>query len=65
MTQSTNTESGIGWQQITNQLADANGVPESIAYRPNIDGTLDYTPLPLAMRNIWLFNNGGERNDVY
>jgi hypothetical protein len=45
--------------------SDGDCVPAGIEYPTNIDGTLDYMPLPSAMRNIWLFNNGGERNDVY
>ena len=65
LTQSTKTETGMDWQKFANHLAESDGVPECIECRTNIDGTLDYTPLPLGMRNIWLFNNGGERNDVY
>lgn len=65
MTQSTSTESGSIWERNAETPEDMDGVPDCIACRTNIDGTLDYTPLPLALRNIWLFNNGGERNDVY
>jgi len=65
MTQSITTESGMVREKKLDRLEDRNGIPDSIACRTNIDGTLDFAPLPLAMRNIWLFNNGGERNDVY
>jgi len=54
----TNSPEGSAW------LAGTVMTSECIAIRTNIDGTLDYVPLPLGMRNIWLFNNGGERNDV-
>jgi hypothetical protein len=65
MTQVTNTESGAGWRTFSDQKAGTNGVPDCIEIRTSMDGTLDFSPLPLGLRNIWLFNNGGERNDVY
>ena len=52
-------------QKIAENLSVTDENAECIAFRINLDGTLDYAPLPLAMRNLWLFNNGGEANDVY
>lgn len=63
MTQSVNRETG--WMANTDQMTGTETIPNCIEMRTNIDGTLDYVPLPLAMRNVWLFNNVGERNDVY
>jgi hypothetical protein len=54
-----------GWETISGRIADPDAVPDGIEVRTNIDGTLDFGPLPLAMKGIWLFNNGGEKNDVY
>jgi hypothetical protein len=52
-------------QEIDDMFSNLDDIVECIAFGKNIDGTLDCAPLPLAMKNIWLFNNGGERNDVY
>ena len=65
MTESTTKESSSDWKKNTDTPADADAMPECIAERTNIDGTLNYRPLPLAMRNFLLSNNGGETNDVY
>ncbi len=51
-------------QKIADELPETDGTAECIAFRINVDGTLDYAPLPLAMRNLWLFNNTGGANDV-
>jgi hypothetical protein len=46
---------GTGLTDLTSECIDC---------RLNIDGTLDYYPVPLAIKNLWLFKNGGERNEV-
>ena len=65
MTEKTNSEPRMDWQIGADHLADTEGAQDCIECRTGIDGTLDFGPLPLAMKNIWLFNNGGEKNDVY
>ena len=65
MAQSTSTLSCVDREKYPEITPEPCGVPDCIGIRTNLDGTLDFTPLPLGMRNIWLFNNGGERNDVY
>lgn len=51
-------------QKIAENISGMDENTDCIAFRINIDGTLDYAPLPLAMRNLWLFNNTGGANDV-
>jgi|GEM_PF-3359423 len=58
------TEMNTNWPEGTGLLSGTDMVPDSIDCRTNIDGTLDYTPVPLALKNLWLFKNGGERNEV-
>lgn len=65
MTQSITADTNACWKMITDQLVDAKTDSDCIEMRTNVDGTLNFTPLPLAMKHIWLFNNGGEKNDVY
>ena len=61
----TTAESGPELKAVSGRIANTETVPECIEIQTNIDGTLDFGPLPLAMKGIWLFNNGGEKNDVY
>lgn len=51
-------------QKIAETISEMDETAECIAFRINIDGTLDYAPLPRAMRNLWLFNSSGGANDV-
>lgn len=48
---------------IAEKISDMDET-DCIAFRINLDGTLDYAPLPMAMRNIWLFNDTGGARDV-
>jgi hypothetical protein len=61
---STSREMDASWPEVTGLLSVPEMVTDCIEYGPNIDGTLDYTPVPLAIKNLWLFKNGGERNEV-
>ncbi|MFA5347136.1 MAG: hypothetical protein WC294_03280 [Methanoregula sp.] len=58
------TEMNASWPENNDQLPGTDMVSDCIDRRPNLDGTLDYTPVPQAFKNLWLFKNGGERNEV-
>ncbi|MCK9593711.1 MAG: hypothetical protein M0Q91_17055 [Methanoregula sp.] len=58
------TEMDMYWPEGIAPLSGTDMTSDCIDCRPNIDGTLDYTPVPLALKNLWLFKNGGERNEV-
>jgi len=58
-------EMDTSWMKFTDQLSGTGMTPDCIDCRPNIDGTLDFCPLPLAIKNLWLFKNRGEGNVIY
>jgi hypothetical protein len=60
----TSTEMNTSWPEVNDQPSGTDTVSDCIDCRTNIDGTLDYTPVPQAFKNLWLFKNGGERNEV-
>ncbi len=60
----TSTELNTSWPDLNDQLSGTDMVSDCIDCRTNIDGTLDYNPVPQAFKNLWLFKNGGERNEV-
>jgi hypothetical protein len=58
------TEMDTSRPEVTGQSSETFVGSDCIDSRSNIDGTLDYTPVPQAFKNLWLFKNGGERNEV-
>jgi hypothetical protein len=40
-------EMDMTWMRFADQLSATDMTPDCIDCRPNIDGTLDYTPVPL------------------
>jgi hypothetical protein len=65
MALSTHTGSHVDREKYPDQVPETGEVPDCIVITTNPDGTLDFSPLPLGLRNIWLFKNGGEKNDVH
>jgi len=60
----TSREMDMNRPEVTDQLSGTDMITDCIDCRPNPDGTLDYTPVPQAFKKLWLFKNGGERNEV-
>ena len=60
----TSNEMYTNWSEVTDHLSGTDMISDCIDCRTNIDGTLDYTPVPQAFKKLWLFKNGGERNEV-